>query len=433
MPDLLTSPTEMPCFEKTHPTVPKMASVFINELLARQIDSGRNLQGWIQSTQRSRTVHVLFDPHTTVRHPEHAEAHEKPGQYMLSKKAPCRKADPGISVRMLVKEISHHFNNLLMGIWGNISLMRMNMDHHHPANQRLNEMETLIQDGAYLTHMIIGYLGERRVFAQRVRLRQLSREIHVLLEKKKPLGELISRLEWATLPKQVNLVTGITGIIFQQFLEGIRTVCRELNTMSCPDKTFARKLKCVNKLIERGLTLTFQMRCSTGDIRNPKRRWINLGILTKQLVNNAVENYPDVSVIQSTSRAIPLVLADRTLLMQAVVQILDNAFRFVPTEGGQVEISINMLQDESPQERYGVRSIGNCLVLTIKDNGKGIPIEAQPHIFEPFYSYSHNFSSVGLGLAAAKGIIRSHGGHIGVQSAEHTGSVFKTYLPFYQK
>lgn len=424
----LTSPTERTCFQNIHPTLPKMASLFINELLVRQTDDTRNAPGWIQSTKRSKTVRVPLDQHQPFPRQEKKEV-RKPPRYSSTGTANLhRKAASRTSVRILIKGISHHFNNLLMGIWGNLSLMRMTIDDGHPATHWLNEMEALIQDGAYLTHLILGYLGERRVYAQRIRLKQLSKEIHVLLEKKKTLGELIGRLEWVTLSQQPSLVTGSTGIIFQQFLEGIRTVCRNLDTAPYPNDMYVKRLACVNALIDRGLNLTHQMRCSTGNVRN-KKRWINLHHVVKQLLNTIVWDHPEVKITHSASPTIPLVLADRALLMQAVRQILDNACNCVPAEGGRVDINVNMLQEETPKERCGVHSIGNCLVLTIRDNGTGIPSKAQPRIFEPFNTCPGNKSSVGLGLAVAKGIVRSLGGYIKVQSTVPIGSVFKIYLP----
>lgn len=424
----LTSPMERACFQNIHPTLPKMASLFINELLVRQTDNGSNARGWIQPTRKLKTVRVPLDPRQPLSKQGKKES-RRPARYANTGAAKLRrKVTSRTCVRTLIKGISHHFNNLLMGIWGNLSLMRITIDDDHPATHWLNEMETLIQDGAYLTHLILGYLGERRVYAQRIRLKQLSKEIHVLLEKKKTLGELIGRLEWATMSQQSSLVTGSTGIIFQQFLEGIRTVCRNLDNIPGPNDMFIKRLACVNALIDRGLNLTHQMRCSTGNVRN-KKRWINLHHVAKQLLNTIAWNYPTVDVTLSASPTIPLVLADRALLMQAVGQILDNACNCVPAEGGRVEIKVNMLQEELPKERCGVHTIGNCLVLTVKDNGKGIPVEAQSHIFEPFYTHSNKISSVGLGLATARGIVRSHHGYIKVQSTEHSGSIFKIYIP----
>lgn len=429
MPNQISPTMERTCFQTIHPALPKMASLFVNELLMRQADAKQDSYAWIQPTQKTKAVRVPLDLRKTVQIIEKKQTCGQPAQ---QNKQPSERAWRRIrhhtSVRTLIKGISHNFNNLLMGIWGNLSLMRLESSLSNPAEYWLEEMEALIQDGAYLTHLILGYLGERRVYAKRIRLKQLSKEIHVLLEKEKTLPELISHLEWATLNRQASLVTGSTGIIFQQFLEGIRNVCRNLDNIPCPNDMFIKRLTCVNVLIDRGLKLTHQMRCSTGNVRM-KKRWINLRHGVKLLLNIVASDYPGVAVTHSISPTIPLVLADRSLLMQAVGQILDNACRSVPAENGRVEISLNTLQEESPQERCGVHTIGNCLVMTIQDNGSGIPATAQRHIFEPFFACPGKKLSAGLGLAAAKGIIRFLGGYIKVQSKESIGSVFKIYLP----
>lgn len=61
------------------------------------------------------------------------------------------------SLGTLAGGIAHNFNNLLMGIQGNSSLMMMNMDEAHPHFARLNNIEKLVQSGAKLTYQLLGY------------------------------------------------------------------------------------------------------------------------------------------------------------------------------------------------------------------------------------------------------------------------------------
>jgi signal transduction histidine kinase len=63
----------------------------------------------------------------------------------------------------------------------------------------------------------------------------------------------------------------------------------------------------------------------------------------------------------------------------------------------------------------------------VRDNGKGVPPEHFPRIFEPYYSGKPN--GMGLGLATAQNIIQSHGGRLEVQSEPGEGATFSVYLP----
>lgn len=67
--------------------------------------------------------------------------------------------------------------------------------------------------------------------------------------------------------------------------------------------------------------------------------------------------------------------------------------------------------------------------ITIRDNGKGIDPSDLEHIFEPFFTTKDVGDGTGLGLSISHGIVREHGGWIGVESEPGAGSEFSVYLP----
>src|SRR3954453_10538297 len=72
---------------------------------------------------------------------------------------------------------------------------------------------------------------------------------------------------------------------------------------------------------------------------------------------------------------------------------------------------------------------GNYGVVTVTDNGRGIPREDLPHIFEPFYTTKPAGKGTGLGLATVYGIVKQNQGFVWVYSERDRGTVFKIYLP----
>ena len=79
------------------------------------------------------------------------------------------------------------------------------------------------------------------------------------------------------------------------------------------------------------------------------------------------------------------------------------------------------------------KSVGNAIV-TIQDNGPGLPKKEYENVFKPFYrvdkSRSLNRSGVGLGLSISQDIVKSHGGNISLSESEFKGLAVKVSLPF---
>jgi signal transduction histidine kinase len=110
--------------------------------------------------------------------------------------------------------------------------------------------------------------------------------------------------------------------------------------------------------------------------------------------------------------------ADRTLLRQAVANILDNAIRYTPAEG---KVSIHVAQRDDMQ------------LVIIKDTGVGIAPTDQARLFEKFYRTrgreGDREAGLGLGLAIVKSIVEQHGGQISVESRLGVGSTFTIEIP----
>ena len=115
---------------------------------------------------------------------------------------------------------------------------------------------------------------------------------------------------------------------------------------------------------------------------------------------------------------IPQVWADPRQLMRVFDNLLSNAIKYSP-DGGTVTVSI--------------KDVGDAIQTTVKDEGIGIPTEAQAHIFERFYQVDpprpRRSDSVGLGLAVVKELVAVHGGQVWVESEVGRGSAFYFTVP----
>jgi two-component system phosphate regulon sensor histidine kinase PhoR len=116
------------------------------------------------------------------------------------------------------------------------------------------------------------------------------------------------------------------------------------------------------------------------------------------------------------SANLPLVMGDENRIEQVLVNVVHNAIKFTP-KNGRVTISSEVE--------------GDSVLISISDNGIGIPADDLPRIFERFYKVDRARSGggTGLGLAIAKHIVQAHGGSIWVKSEEGKGSTFTFSLP----
>jgi signal transduction histidine kinase len=67
--------------------------------------------------------------------------------------------------------------------------------------------------------------------------------------------------------------------------------------------------------------------------------------------------------------------------------------------------------------------------VEVIDNGKGIPADVMPKIFDPFFSTKEIGKGTGLGLSISYKIVQQHGGKIDVESAPGKGTRFAVHLP----
>jgi signal transduction histidine kinase len=111
---------------------------------------------------------------------------------------------------------------------------------------------------------------------------------------------------------------------------------------------------------------------------------------------------------------LPMVLLDRELFKQALLNLMLNAEQAMPSGG---ELTLQAECEPTSQPR---------VCLTLIDTGKGIHAASLGRIFEPFFSTKQG--GTGLGLPTTKRIIEAHGGEIEVQSEVGRGTQFTLYL-----
>jgi two-component system phosphate regulon sensor histidine kinase PhoR len=122
---------------------------------------------------------------------------------------------------------------------------------------------------------------------------------------------------------------------------------------------------------------------------------------------------------------LPEIVGDSDQLEQVLQNLLDNAVKY-GREGGTVTVSLRRATGEKWPARPG-------LVLSVSDDGAGIPKAQLPRLTERFYrvdsSRSRSIGGTGLGLAIAKHVVNRHRGILLIESEEGQGATFSVWLP----
>jgi two-component system sensor histidine kinase NblS len=117
----------------------------------------------------------------------------------------------------------------------------------------------------------------------------------------------------------------------------------------------------------------------------------------------------------------PLVSINQESMERVLINLLTNAIKYTP-HGGNIHVNSRFLPEV------------NEVMVSVKDDGIGIPEECIEHIFDRFYRVErkvHTIKGTGLGLTIVKKIVERHGGHLSVESALGQGSTFSFYLPVF--
>lgn len=121
-------------------------------------------------------------------------------------------------------------------------------------------------------------------------------------------------------------------------------------------------------------------------------------------------------VVVECDADLPVVDADPDALDRILKNLISNAVKYGPP--GVV--------------RVGARAVARAVELSVADRGGGIPPEALPRLFEPYFRVpeaARTARGSGIGLAVVKALVDAHGGSIGVESAPARGTRFRVTLP----
>jgi two-component system sensor histidine kinase KdpD len=153
-----------------------------------------------------------------------------------------------------------------------------------------------------------------------------------------------------------------------------------------------------------------------GGALNPRKDWYDPEELVNDVMQRMNSRHPGHPITSRIEPDVPLVEFDYVEIAQVLLNLLENAIRHTPT-GTPISVSLQ----QSP----------GAVTFAVHDDGPGIPLAYQPHLFEKFYRAPGKAREPGsgIGLAICKGLVEAHGGEIRVASAPGSGTTFTFTLP----
>ena len=184
----------------------------------------------------------------------------------------------------------------------------------------------------------------------------------------------------------IDYGAGLAGAVRQDLLESIREEAQRLN-------------RYVGDLLD--------MTRLEGGALNPRMDWADIRDVLSTAIGRVERRAGTRRIIRDFPPELSLLKIDSSLLEQAVVNILDNAIAYSP-EGTEIEVA-------AYEDRGNV-------VISIEDDGKGIPTAELERVFDKFRRVrepSDRGQGIGLGLSISKGFVEAMGGRIAAASPIH--------------
>ena len=146
----------------------------------------------------------------------------------------------------------------------------------------------------------------------------------------------------------------------------------------------------------------------------------------KKLLN---ETFPKTIVLKNELQEdLPQIIGDSTQIHQIFLNLCVNARDAMP-DGGSITIKTKRVNSDIVKLKNPTAETGDYIEISVKDTGTGMVEAVKQKIFDPFFTTKESGKGTGLGLALVYGIVKNHGGYIGIESEIGKGTTFHIFLP----
>jgi len=216
---------------------------------------------------------------------------------------------------------------------------------------------------------------------------------------------------------------------FNNLLTVIQGYSSKLLADARDTKTLDVGLMEIRKAAEKGATLTKQLLAFSRK-QSAELQLLDLNAIVaddvamlRQLIGKKIE------LVINAEPSLGQVRANAGYMHQVLMNLAVNARDAMPN-GGRLVITLSNVEmgGVRPPQLQAAKP-GRYVLLTVSDNGVGMSLEVQEHLFEAFFTTKEAGQGTGLGLSIVYGIVRQIGGHITVDTEPGKGATFGLFLP----
>jgi PAS domain S-box-containing protein len=142
------------------------------------------------------------------------------------------------------------------------------------------------------------------------------------------------------------------------------------------------------------------------------------------------ETFPkNIAITTDVPRDLPLIRGDATRIHQVLINLCVNSRDALP-DGGNITVKARVRTvDEAERKSYPGVQAGDYVMLSVIDDGSGIPEAVRKRMFEPFFTTKVQGKGTGLGLSTVQSVAQSHGGFVTCVSDPGQGTRFDVHFP----
>jgi two-component system nitrogen regulation sensor histidine kinase GlnL len=334
-----------------------------------------------------------------------------------------------VDAGMVILYVNNAAEQLLCG--SAKSLRGVRLDHLLPADSPLFSLIRQARSGnhsvaEYHVTLVSPRIGHHTVNAQAAPLNDVPDAVVVSMQERSVAAKIDQQLTHRGAARSVGAMAAMMAHEVKNPLAGIRGAAQLLEQSVRPEDRSLTRL--IRDETDRVCSLLDRMEvfAAGGPLQ---REGVNIHEVLSRVRALAENSFGrQLRFVESYDPSLPFVNGNRDQLVQVFLNLVKNAAEACPEEGGEVTISTAYWHGV----RFAVSGSHSRthlpLMISIQDNGKGIPEDLKPHLFEPFITSKPK--GTGLGLALVAKIVGDHGGVIEFDS-EQRRTVFRVMLPMF--